>query len=242
MPRNDFVDEERPYGKRSSQKYSKNWQEDECPYFEEHRPCRDHRDCREKCFCPEWLMCPPPWFWCKPEEEKKECKKEKDECDCHKKDKDECDCRKKEKECCGELEAYGYIYSLSATAVTVAPNNDIVFTNNGPLDCITHTPNTAQIFIRKSGVYQVFYSVNTTVGVGGSISLAVNGTVDPATTIPIQIAASNTAGKAILNLRAGDILTLRNSSTVAITLAIAPAVGAQLTLERIDEIEKCNNF
>jgi hypothetical protein len=96
------------------------------------------------------------------------------------------------------------------------------------------------VFIRKSGVYEIFYSVNTTLGIGATISLAVNGTIDASTTIPIAAAAANTSGKVQLSLRAGDFLTLRNSSAVTITLAVAPAVGAQLTLERIDELEHCN--
>jgi hypothetical protein len=165
----------------------------------------------------------------KPEhEEKKECKKDK--CD----RKDECD---NQKECRCELEAYAYVYSLTTTAVTVLTNSDVLFTNNGPLDCITHTPNTSQLYIRKSGVYQIYYGINATAGAGATISLAVNGAVNPSTTIPIATTPSETSGKVLLSLRAGDFLTLRNSSATSLILAVAPSVGAQLTLERIDEIE-----
>lgn len=239
MPRIEFNGEER--------RDSKKWHEDECPYCEEHRffkenrKCdnddwcerpkkrrcnEDHWDCSDRCWsmpCNDWRRCPP-WFWCKPEHDcDKECKR-----------KDDCDKRRE----CGDLQAFAYVFSLSATAVTVAPNTDVLFTNNGPLEDVTHSPNTPQVFIRKSGAYEIYYGVNATAGSGATISLAVNGTVDPSTTIPIGLAPSETSGKVILNLRAGDFLTLRNSSTTTtITLATAPSVGAQLTLERISDIE-----
>lgn len=137
-------------------------------------------------------------------------------------------------ECSGELEAYGYVYSLSSTAITVLSNTDVIFTRNGPLENITHSPNTIQVFIRKSGVYQVYYGVNNIAG-NAAISLAVNGAVHPSATIPLDVTESETSGKVLLNLRTGDFLALRNNSAGAITLAVAPAVGAQLTLVRIDK-------
>lgn len=240
MPRNDYSSEERFDRKSGNDRSSKNWHEDEYPFYEERgffkeqpkrRRCDEDYYPEKFCYppCPDWYRCPPPWFWCKPEnDEKKDCHK-RDDCD----RKDDCN---KHKECCCELEAYAYVYSLTATAVTVLSNSDVLFTNNGPIEDVTHTPNSSQVFIRKSGVYQIYYGVNATAGAGASISLAVNGVIDPSTTLPISTTPSETSGKVLIRLRAGDFLTLRNSSTVPLTLAIAPFVGAQLTLERIDEI------
>lgn len=242
MPRNNFYEEDTQEKKR--------YYKDDCPvcserqfYKEQPKKKRVEEDYYpeypEKCYCPpcpDWLMCPPPWYWGKPEEEKKECRKEKcerrDECE---RKEEICEKKCEEKSC--DIEAYGYVYSLTSTAVTVATNSDVLFTNNGPVDCVVHTPNTAQIFIRKSGNYEVFYSIFTTLGAGATISLAVNGAVNPSTTLIVPVAVGDVTGKVILPLRAGDFLTLRNSSTVTLTLSVAPALGAQLTLERLDDID-----
>lgn len=180
----------------------------------------DHKE--DRCHhCPDWCKCPPPWwFW--PQEDKKD--------DDHKKDK-----RRDET----ELAAFGYMYVLSTATTAVLPNADVVFTNNGVLEDITHSPTTPQVIIRKSGIYQVYYGVNAVSGAGGLISLAVNGSVDPITTVSIASVPSETSGKVLLSLRSGDILTLRNSSAITtITLAAAPVVGAQLTLERIGNLDR----
>jgi hypothetical protein len=245
MPRYYDYEDDDQEEKRS---YKRQSEELECPFCEEHffmeqpeiceKPKKKHcHDIPEKLPCPppDWCKCPPPWFWCKPEHEDKKAR----QCDCREWDCDRKEERNKPKKDSCEIEAYGYVYSLTATAVTLLTNTDVLYTNNGPLDDITHTPNTAQIFIRKSGVYQIFYNVNLTAAVAGLISIAVNGSVDPSTTIP-AIAAGETSGKALLNLRAGDFITLRNSSAVTLTLAVAPAIGSQLVLERLDEIE-CHN-
>ncbi len=227
MPRSEYGEQNRQSSGREPR---------ECEqrrYYEEHRRFDDFEDCDrrkkhcdddrkdDKCpHCHDWCKCPPPWwFW--PREDKKH-----DECDEDKHRNDDV-----------ELAAFGYVYSLTTTTTAVAPNTDVVFSNNGPLRNITHAPGTPQVLIQKSGVYQVYYGVNATAGAGGFISLAVNGIVDPATTIPVATVPSETSGKVLLSLRRGDILTLRNSSTLTtITLAAAPSVGAQLTLERIGDI------
>ena len=199
---------------------------------DENRRCDDFEDSdkrRRRCDddwrddqcgpCIDWCKCPPPWwFWPREDNKRDEHNEEK---------------RRDET----ELSAFAYLFSLTATALVVAPNTDVVLNSNGPTRNITHTLNTPQVMIQKSGVYQVYYGVNAIAGAGGFISLAVNGTVDASTTIPIATVPSETSGKVTLNLRRGDILTLRNSSVVTpITLAVAPAVGAQLTLERIGDL------
>ncbi|MFH5181805.1 hypothetical protein ACHHV8_03755 [Paenibacillus sp. TAB 01] len=82
----------------------------------------------------------------------------------------------------------------------------------------------------NAGTYQISYGVSITAGVGAAIAIAVNGTVDASTTIPILIATGETTGNAMLTLAAGDVLTLRNDSAVPLTLSLAPSVGAQLDI------------
>jgi hypothetical protein len=44
------------------------------------------------------------------------------------------------------------------------------------------------------------------------------------------VATGEVSGTAMLTLAAGDVLTLRNNSAVALTLTLAPNVGAQLNI------------
>ncbi len=78
------------------------------------------------------------------------------------------------------------------------------------------------------------YGVNLTAGIGSAVAIAVNGVVDPATNVTALVATGHVGGTAILTLTAGDVLTLRNNSAIPLTTTLAPGVGAQLTLEKLD--------
>jgi hypothetical protein len=66
------------------------------------------------------------------------------------------------------------------------------------------------------------------------MGVAVNGTVDASTPVPVLTATGYIGGRTILTLAAGDVITVRNNSAVAVTLALAPSVGAQLSIKRLD--------
>ncbi|MZK58166.1 collagen-like protein, partial [Clostridium beijerinckii] len=133
------------------------------------------------------------------------------------------------------LAADGYVYELATIlAATVAAGADIPFSNNGPLSNITHVPGTTTVIVPIAGVYEVNYSASITAVVGAQIAIAVNGTVDASTPISALVATGELSGNAILTLAAGDVITLRNNSALALTLALAPSVGAQLTLKKLD--------
>ncbi|MNS39444.1 Collagen triple helix repeat protein [compost metagenome] len=129
--------------------------------------------------------------------------------------------------------SYGYVYHLPTVAnATVVGGADIPFSNSGTTVNMSATPGTSWMVIYEAGTYEVSYNVATTAGIGASIALAVNGTVSPSTTLALLTATGYTSGRAVLTLAAGDILTLRNNSAVPITLALAPNVGAQLSLQK----------
>ena len=85
-----------------------------------------------------------------------------------------------------------------------------------------------------AGVYEVNYGISITAGIGSQIAIAVNGTVDPSTPISALVATGELSGNAILTLAAGDVITLRNNSAVVLALTLAPSVGAQLILKKLD--------
>jgi hypothetical protein len=129
-----------------------------------------------------------------------------------------------------------YIYQL-ATIVdsTVVGGADVAFSNNGPsFGGVTHTAGTTTLTVPTSGTYSVEYCTTFTAGVGATLAIAVNGSVDPSTSVTFLTATGTVCGQAVLALAAGDVVTLRNNSAVAFTLALAPAVSAQLIVNQVN--------
>jgi hypothetical protein len=61
--------------------------------------------------------------------------------------------------------AFGYVFEERAAAPfqTVAAGGDITFSDNGPLNNITHVPGTAPIIITIPGTYEISFGVFSTV-------------------------------------------------------------------------------
>ncbi|MBR9649289.1 DNRLRE domain-containing protein [Clostridium tyrobutyricum] len=131
------------------------------------------------------------------------------------------------------LNAYGYIYNLQ-DSMAIA-NGDILFSNNGYLNGIAHTTGTAEISITQTGIYEINYIISTTINSNtASLAIAVNGFVQPSTQVIVLLGAGKTSGNAVLTLNAGDIITLRNTSTNTIVLENTPNVNAQLVITKLD--------
>ncbi len=111
---------------------------------------------------------------------------------------------------------------------------DVPFSNNGPLSNVTHTAGTTTVTVTTAGNYRITYSVNITAGIGSAIAIAINGTVDASTSVPVLVATGEVSGSAILYLAAGDVITLRNNSATPLTTDLAPSAGAQLNLMKLD--------
>jgi hypothetical protein len=129
---------------------------------------------------------------------------------------------------------YGYVYQLATLIdATVVGGADVPFSNNGPLNGITHTQNTTIITIPTTGDYEIDYSISITAGVGAAMAVAVNGVVDASSAITILTPVGHISGKAIIPLTAGDVITLRNNSATPLVLSLAPSVGAQMTVRKL---------
>ncbi|MFI0435392.1 MAG: hypothetical protein ACH350_06675 [Parachlamydiaceae bacterium] len=129
---------------------------------------------------------------------------------------------------------YAYAYELATLAdATVAGGADVPFSNNGPINGITHTVPQTTITVPQTGVYQINYNVSITTGAGSALAIAVNGTVDPSTTIPALIATGEVSGSCLLSLTAGNTISLRNNSAIPLVLSLAPGVGAMLVVVEV---------
>jgi hypothetical protein len=132
------------------------------------------------------------------------------------------------------IATFSYTYQLATIAdATVVGGADIPFSNNGPLSGITHTAGTTTMTVPSSATYSLNYCINYTAGVGAAIAIAVNGTVDNSTPLPLLTSTGNVCGSSAMTLAAGDVLTVRNNSATPLTVNLAPSVGAQLRIMRL---------
>lgn len=133
------------------------------------------------------------------------------------------------------LLSFGYVYHFaSILTTTILGGSNIPFSNNGPFSNITHTAGSTTITVTTTGIYEIFYGVTFTAGVGAQIALAVNGTIDASTPISALVTTGELTGEVILVLTANDQITLRNNSLITLKLALAPVVAAQITIKRLN--------
>jgi hypothetical protein len=133
--------------------------------------------------------------------------------------------------------AFAYVYQLAdINDAIVAAGADVPFANNGPLVNITHRAGSAGITVNIEGTYLIDYIINITSGMGSVMAIAVNGVVDGSTVIEALVGSGQIAGQVILPLVAHEVISLRNNSSVPLTLNMAPGVGAQLSVTRLDDL------
>ncbi|WP_412679643.1 BclA C-terminal domain-containing protein [Brevibacillus choshinensis] len=108
---------------------------------------------------------------------------------------------------------------------------DIPFSSNETLNGATHLPGTATIIVSVSGDYQIDYSINyTNAMIGGMVSVTINGAPEAST--PIVLPMGEVTGTTLLNLTAGDVITLRNTFPAPLSLALAPTKGARMDITK----------
>ncbi|MGC7870150.1 cell wall-binding repeat-containing protein [Desulfosporosinus sp. SYSU MS00001] len=128
-----------------------------------------------------------------------------------------------------------YQWATTADAIVVG-GADVPFSTNGPMSSIGHTAGSTTITIPNAGTYKIDYNTSITAGVGAELAVAINGIVAPSTSIPVLTAVGEVSGNVILSLKAGDVITLRNNSAVPLTMALAPAAGAQISITEVSGI------
>ena len=124
------------------------------------------------------------------------------------------------------LTAFGSVYTLAdGDTITVAPGESVLFTANGVLAGVTHTPGAAAVIPAQTGTYLIEYAVYA----DGSIVLTRNGVPEPGT----ALTGGPLTGTTVLSAEAGDTLEIRNAGEADLTLPPSPAAGAQMTLVRL---------
>lgn len=140
-------------------------------------------------------------------------------------------CGQTSPQCCGivpcqpsNVQAFAYMYNNSAQ--TVAVESDVSF-NIGGINCggISHINGSSQISINNAGIYLIwFYVLGTS---ENQFSLFVNGTSVPGSIYASPTASTATIGFATVQLRCGDVLSLRNHSSAEPVVLADTAGGTQ---------------
>jgi hypothetical protein len=133
------------------------------------------------------------------------------------------------------LAAYGYIYNLSAQSVP--QEAAITFDTNGLLVGVTHTAGSANLGITSSGTYMVTFSV--TAGQQAQFALFQNGVPVPGGLYGSGSGNEDDFGQVIVNLTAGDALTLVNHTSKTSSVSLSNmAGGSQNNVDASILIEK----
>ena len=132
---------------------------------------------------------------------------------------------------------YGYV--SNQVAQTVPIEADVTFDSSVTTSSILHTPGGSQIGIDVAGAYEVRFTVS---GVEpNQFALFANGAPIPGSVYGSGAGTQQNVGTVIVQLAAGDVLTLRNhSSSAAVTLQTLAGgtqsnVNASLTIQRLPD-------
>jgi hypothetical protein len=130
------------------------------------------------------------------------------------------------------MSSYGYFYTFASPGEAVLPFSDFPLLSDGPRKGFIHALGVDAITITETGVYEIYYAINYTT-VGPILAVAVNGTSDSSTFIELAGSNGYARGTAILNLIAGDVVSLKNESPIPVNLSMSPAVSVQLIIKKI---------
>ena len=116
---------------------------------------------------------------------------------------------------------FGY-FTNSFIPFTIPPGGSIPFANAGPVSGIVSIGGT-DFILPDTGVYEVAWQVN--VQEPGALALALNGIQQPATVVGRDTGATQIVGHVLINVNAGDVLSVRAASNNFTALTIDHAVG-----------------
>jgi hypothetical protein len=121
-----------------------------------------------------------------------------------------------------------YASVSNEAAQSVASGSNILFATNGVATSgITHVAASAEVHLTNAGVYRILFSASTLET--NQISLMLNGVAVTGGTFGSGGSQPQTMGQTIINAAAGDILTLKNDTTGALTFPAT--IGGPATTE-----------
>ena len=120
---------------------------------------------------------------------------------------------------------YAYIYNANLGEF-VAAGESIPFDSDGLITAgFTHPAGSTDLTVLKTGVYKFDFFVRA-FSVGSAISLYVNDMLIPGSSFITSGANVPNPGQVIVSLKAGDIITLKNDTSVTMVLETGTQVNA----------------
>jgi hypothetical protein len=130
------------------------------------------------------------------------------------------------------VDVYGSFYSTNTQNVNV--DNSVLFDKNQNLLGLTHTLGTGDITVSKDGIYVFVFIVNTSQAC--QFTLFVNGVPNQTTTAGINKGANILQLRQQLELKAGDVISVKNHISSAGTITISQNAGGTLTGTNVELI------
>ena len=114
----------------------------------------------------------------------------------------------------------------------------MTFNDTYPSLDVTYAPANS-ITINSTGIYEINYFLNATASAAilTTYAVRIGGVVIPETEVSALLALDTNfiySGTAIVNLTAGDVLTMTVSALLGLTLTLADGTNASLIVKRLD--------
>ena len=87
--------------------------------------------------------------------------------------------------------------------------------------------------VNTAGRYQLSYSINTTVALASGTRLLINGVANTASTVAPLVSLSHFSNELLLDLNAGDTVSLQMFGIASVATLLPGSAGASLTLVRL---------
>ena len=87
--------------------------------------------------------------------------------------------------------------------------------------------------VTNAGRYQLSYNVNTTASLASGTRLLINGTPNTASTVAPVVSLSHFANEILLNLNAGDTISLQMFGIASVATLLPGSAGATLSITRL---------
>jgi hypothetical protein len=131
----------------------------------------------------------------------------------------------------------GYAYVYDTSGQTVALEGDILFNANGPISAdFTHVVGAAGITFVTPGTYKVAFVISGTAS--NQMSTFINGVGTLGGTYGADDGAEQTSGQTILTVSAGNVLTIRNHTSLGAVVLANHAGGSNTSVDASILIER----
>ncbi len=142
----------------------------------------------------------------------------------------------------GAIEAFGGAYDTSVGVITLSPNTPVTIPLDSPMPLLNVTVADNAVTVESAGIYEINYMLSGTAALGntGDLTLSVrnNGAAIPSTEITQRVTTNDSVemtGSVIVELDAGDSLTLALETELTATFNLNTTTNATLSVKKLSD-------